>query len=453
MITLSTALFLLHATIITVVSGFINRHVPEPYMDEIFHIPQAQQYCWGAFNTWHPKITTLPGLYLFTAPLGLLSPKLCTTANLRAINGIFGILLYPLFLCVLKKVQPRINGHEWTAFGLALFPVLWFFNFLYYTDVGSALFVIGAYFWSLERRYWLSALFSAISVLFRQTNIIWVSFILGTTTARILADRHIIRESPASSVRNLGNAVAATFDFVSGAIQECFNLIGTLYPYLFVLAGFFAFLHWNQGIVLGDRDHHVATAHFPLVYYYVSFAAGIASPALFQFAHVAHFLKATTGNPVRQITTLSVLFLVLYTIRYNTIEHDFLLSDNRHFSFYVWKDIYGSHILTRYLLAPAYLLAIHWCWTRLAELQTFIWCLGYWVAVGLMLVPTPLFDFRYFILPYVFMRLHVRNPTSGWRLWLELIMETIVNATVGYIFVYQGFEWPQEPGIVQRFMW
>ncbi|EDO39478.1 predicted protein [Nematostella vectensis] len=36
----------------------------QPYLDEIFHIPQAQQYCEYKFSEWDPKITTLPGLYL-----------------------------------------------------------------------------------------------------------------------------------------------------------------------------------------------------------------------------------------------------------------------------------------------------------------------------------------------------------------------------------------------------
>ena len=30
--------------------------------DEIFHIPQAQQYCRGYFLEWDPKLTTPPGL-------------------------------------------------------------------------------------------------------------------------------------------------------------------------------------------------------------------------------------------------------------------------------------------------------------------------------------------------------------------------------------------------------
>lgn len=39
-----------------------ERFVKEPYMDEIFHIPQAQDYCRFAFSKWNDKITTFPGL-------------------------------------------------------------------------------------------------------------------------------------------------------------------------------------------------------------------------------------------------------------------------------------------------------------------------------------------------------------------------------------------------------
>lgn len=36
--------------------------VPEPYLDEIFHIPQAQKYCQAKWLEWDDKITTPPGL-------------------------------------------------------------------------------------------------------------------------------------------------------------------------------------------------------------------------------------------------------------------------------------------------------------------------------------------------------------------------------------------------------
>ena len=43
-------------------SIIVNHIVPDPYMDEIFHVPQAQQYCNGNFSSWDPMITTPPGL-------------------------------------------------------------------------------------------------------------------------------------------------------------------------------------------------------------------------------------------------------------------------------------------------------------------------------------------------------------------------------------------------------
>jgi hypothetical protein len=51
------------------VSLLVNSIVPHPYMDEIFHIPQAQEYCQGNFRKWDPMITTFPGLYDGHPPL------------------------------------------------------------------------------------------------------------------------------------------------------------------------------------------------------------------------------------------------------------------------------------------------------------------------------------------------------------------------------------------------
>ena len=35
--------------------------------DEIFHVPQAQQYCAHNFTHWDPMITTLPGLWVMSS--------------------------------------------------------------------------------------------------------------------------------------------------------------------------------------------------------------------------------------------------------------------------------------------------------------------------------------------------------------------------------------------------
>ena len=39
------------------------------------------------------------------------------------------------------------------------------------------------------------------------------------------------------------------------------------------------------------------------------------------------------------------------------------------------------------------------------------------------------------------------------RLWLETVWFLLVDGVTGYVFLKRGFEWKQEPGRVQRFMW
>lgn len=42
--------------------GQVTSLVPEPYLDEVFHVPQALAYCEGRYGVWDPKLTTPPGL-------------------------------------------------------------------------------------------------------------------------------------------------------------------------------------------------------------------------------------------------------------------------------------------------------------------------------------------------------------------------------------------------------
>ncbi len=61
---------------------------------------------------------------------------------------------------------------------ITLFPLNYFFQFLYYTDVGSTFFTLLAYYYNLKSRHYLTLIFGIISILFRQTNIIWILFFL-----------------------------------------------------------------------------------------------------------------------------------------------------------------------------------------------------------------------------------------------------------------------------------
>lgn len=113
------------------------------------------------------------------------------------------------------------------------------------------------------------------------------------------------------------------------------------------------------------------------------------------------------------------------------------------------------------------------------------------ISTALSLITAPLVEPRYFIIPWVIWRLHVPSlplsttlqkhekdgkrqlkkaratSASRWaewakywaygghdhRLWLETIWFLLISIITGYVFLFMGFEWPQEPDKVQRFMW
>ncbi|TRY59245.1 hypothetical protein DNTS_026384 [Danionella cerebrum] len=170
----------------------ITREQREPYMDEIFHVPQAQKYCNGKFNEWDAMITTLPGLYL--ASVGLIRPLVwladlrgrvvCSTAMLRFINLLFNSGNLYVIYCIISRLHSKEKGRSasrrmFSALLLSSFPVLYFFTFLYYTDAGSTFFTLFMYLMTLYGCHTAAALLGICAILFRQTNIIWVAFCAG----------------------------------------------------------------------------------------------------------------------------------------------------------------------------------------------------------------------------------------------------------------------------------
>lgn len=113
--------------------------------------------------------------------------------------------------------------------------------------------------------------------------------------------------------------------------------------------------------------------------------------------------------------------------------------------------------------------------TQQKETPRVSFVLVWFAATALSLVTAPLVEPRYFIIPWVMWRLHLPPAptpaalrqqrladeneraradlaTNGPK-FLETAWFIAINAITGYVFLYKGFEWTQEPGKIQRFMW
>lgn len=90
---------------------------------------------------------------------------LCASpSHLRSVNLVFSICLYPVLCRILTILHPPCNETKRQLYALALvwFPVLNFFNYLYYTDAGSTLFVLLTYMLVKEKCYRLAGLVSVL---------------------------------------------------------------------------------------------------------------------------------------------------------------------------------------------------------------------------------------------------------------------------------------------------
>lgn len=193
----SVLLFSLLPVLYTIWVYQVNRSVPEPYLDEFFHARQARAYCAGQFETWDSKITTPPGLYilsyLFAKTKHLISKgDGCSLADLRWLNSLLATYVIPYQLWDLYRQLQLARRHGQnegvalhTITNLCLFPLFLFFSGLYYTDVYSVSFVLGAYQYHVHSLHDASALrvmdalgvfvFGLCALLMRQTNIFWVA--------------------------------------------------------------------------------------------------------------------------------------------------------------------------------------------------------------------------------------------------------------------------------------
>ena len=176
--------------------------------------------------------------------------RICPTSMLRFVNLVFACANAYLIFVINSTIHRPSNmssvdgqsasSHSnrllLSSISLATFPLLFFFNFLFYTDPGSLFFVLLMYLYHLNRQDWLASLFGAISLLFRQTNIVWLFFLASYTSLQIIS----------VNVDKIKKKASRSRAFQSIAVQ----VLATCGGYAFAGLLFAIFLVVNKGEVI-----------------------------------------------------------------------------------------------------------------------------------------------------------------------------------------------------------
>lgn len=218
---------------------------------------------------------------------------------------------------------------------------MFFYALLFYTDAPASLYIILAWRDALHGRHIRSALAGLTATLTRQTNMAWHAYIAADHAVEV-----VLRQR--RRTRQKGDAVLIV---VRGMCCE-------LWPHALAGGVYAAFLVVNGGPAVGDKAHHAPTAHWAMLPYFLGFHALSYLP--FQLASPGELLGQlrllSWSRPLQMGVTALCTALGAMIIATGDSVHPFVLADNRHYTFYVYR---------RWLLRAA--------WKRLALVPVYAW--------------------------------------------------------------------------------
>lgn len=322
-------------------------------------------------------------------PCLLLQDVTCSGPFLRSLNAVLAVVCIQLAYALSRELQQQqqqlrfiskppsrssrsksegntskqqADQHERAA-GVALIvgvlPTQLFFAFLFYTDVGSLLFLLLTELLLVRGATYLAAVAGAAAIGMRQTNAVWVTFLTGAAILPALLQQQQQQQRRARAANgssNTGpvaskpsgtakqqqqqNPVSEFFSLLACAWQQKWQLLEDFWLLLLLPAAFCAFVIWNGSITLGDKEAHAPSAHFMQPLYFGLFSLVNAGLLLLQPSITGPLLARLRARPVLLAVALVVAVAggCWVASRYS-LAHPYLLADNRHYTFYLWRKV------------------------------------------------------------------------------------------------------------------
>lgn len=342
-------------------------------------------------------------------------------------------------------------------------PINFFYGFLFYTDTLSLL-LIEYYFYlniysqeeeensalnsNIRKRFFLAGL---SCVFLRQNNIIWINIF---PLAECI-DQFILKE----------NLIFFNLNFFNTNLISVAKKILRKYSHIalidIIFIGFFILNKFS--IVLGDKTNHGLVLHLAqinhLMIFFLFFFPYVNLISLkFVYDSIRNFCAKKL---VKFLITFSLVGLVVLFFDKFSYYHEFLYSDNRHYSFYYFSKIY-MNLFLRYsvLFYVAFTFAVIITENRLLFSNPLFW--AWLICTILALIPAKLFEFRYFTPCYVtfLLLMHSNFPSVSFNFSLNgylfnkfnILWSVFLNVVTIYIFLYKPYNNNGFYGI-SRFMW
>ena len=144
------------------------------------------------------------------------------------------------------------------------------------------------------------------------------------------------------------------------------------------------------------------------------------------------------------------------------IVHPYVLADNRHYTFYIWRKVLTAVAWQKYVYVPLY----YACGRLLVYIMAVQWrrpaavCWMWFTCSAAVLIPSVLLEPRYFILPIVLYRLmwssqpmRPTSPSLATSAWAGIQLLSYLALDAWLIGMFLEAPFVDASGNVGRFLW
>ncbi|HSX50699.1 MAG TPA: hypothetical protein VLF09_07060 [Cellvibrio sp.] len=343
------------------------------FSDEGFHAPQIWVYYSG--GTTFAETITVPPTYHYIIGFIVRQIGYYDDNLLKLISLLISLLTIPVFYKLISKYHPQEAGIR--TLQLFFLPLMFIYYFLIYTDIWALLLISLNLYFALNKRYALSALIGLAAICLRQDSIIWVGF------SFLLICFEKTNQDEMYRIKTIFKN-----GFVKGA------------PYIAIFFAFIAFVIYNGGVAIGDKDqHNSGSANFANFYIFLILAWFLYLPLNIKLLpDIISFLRNHWNLAL--ITAGFLLYMGSFTNPhgYNNSMFDYFLHNGM------------AHYLTQNILVKSisYILAI-WMLLSLVVMklpeQRFKWAL---LVIPLAVISHPMIEPRYYFPAYL--TIHLLRP-------------------------------------------
>lgn len=289
---------------VSVVAGFGMMPANQTFHDESFHMPQIMAYLNHQYLHLEKSLTMIPGYHFLVARISYLFGW-SSVGDVRSASILLSLPAVLIFIFLARNL-----GHKSPVVTTSLIyfsPIFFPFFYVLYTDIPSLMFVLLGM-WALQKRYYsAAAIILFLSMLLRQTNVIWLVMAWGIALCDELSFLRFRK---------------SIYHYWSALVEA--GLKTFLFPVFCLI--FLVFVYINGGVAIGDSSaHKLDRVYITQVYFWLLTVFVLFLPLHIKNVPAIYRMLKKRSELILLCSVLTVLYITTFWAEHGYNYFEFFL--------------------------------------------------------------------------------------------------------------------------------